>query len=353
MEVTITCLNHEYGFFPLTRPSEEVRADSRVRITRVSRWATLAKFDFCPGIRRQLRRAAEGVDLLHLHTPNPAVLLSLAMAGIDVPIVITHHSDIIRQKLLNLPLKPFEHSVYKRAKVIFATNPIYKTESKILQRHADRVEVLPLGLDLDRFTNPSAGARQKAEEFRKAHGDLIWVFVGRLVYYKGLHIALQALKQVPGKLLIIGTGPLEASLRAMAAELQVADRVVWLGHASDDEVVGAYHAATAFWLPSNAKSEAFGQVQVEAMASGCPVINTRIPGSGVPWVSPDGETGLTVAPDDAAGFASAVKSLIDDPERRKRYATAARARALSEFESGTMAARSLVFYDRALGRNKS
>ena len=104
----------------------------------------------------------------------------------------------------------------------------------------------------------------------------------------------------------------------------MADRVVFLGtlpHYLD--VVPYYLAADAFWFPSNARSEAFGLVQVEAMASGCPVINTRIPHSGVPWVSLHEETGLTVPVDDPAALAAAANRLLTEPGLRDRLAAAA------------------------------
>ena len=85
-----------------------------------------------------------------------------------------------------------------------------------------------------------------------------------------------------------------------------------------------YLAADAFWFPSNARSEAFGLVQVEAMASGCPVINTAIPHSGVPWVSPHEETGLTVPVDDPAALAAAANRLLTEPGLRDRLGAAGR-----------------------------
>src|SRR5262249_37788257 len=105
-----------------------------------------------------------------------------------------------------------------------------------------------------------------------------------------------------------------------------------------------YLAAEAFWFPSNARSEAFGLVQVEAMACGCPVINTALRGSGVPWVSRDEETGLTVPVNDPGAFAAAALRLLRGPGLRARLAAAGRARARREFDHRVMAERSLSLY---------
>src|SRR5439155_13244313 len=132
----------------------------------------------------------------------------------------------------------------------------------------------------------------------------------------GFETAIEPLPHVRGKLIIIGHGPLEPELKALARRLGVADRVVWWGYATQEELVGAYHAATALWFPSSHKSEAYGLVQVEAMASGCPVINTDIAGSGGAWVSPHEETGLTIPVNDPGALADAAQRLASDPALR-------------------------------------
>ena len=172
--------------------------------------------------------------------------------------------------------------------------------------------------------------------------------MGRLVYYKGLATAIDALKSVRGRLMIVGRGPLERDLRARAADRGVAERIEWAGHLDDDALVGAYRAATALWFPSNARSEGFGLVQVEAMASGCPVINTAIPHSGVSWVSRDGESGLTIPLEDPASLAAASRRLLDEPGLRDRLSAQAVERAHSEFDHRVMARRSLELYEKAL-----
>src|SRR5205814_697475 len=106
-----------------------------------------------------------------------------------------------------------------------------------------------------------------------------------------------------------------------------AHRVVFLGDLPCRQIVPYYLAATAFWFPSNARSEAFGLVQVEAMASGCPVINTAIPGSGVAWVSRHDESGLTVPMNDPLALARAARRLLDEPGLRERLASGGRERA--------------------------
>ncbi len=140
---------------------------------------------------------------------------------------------------------------------------------------------------------PSDTAKSMPCNRRGGTGEPLWLAVGRLVYYKGLHNAVKALPAVPGRLMVIGEGPAKPELQRLAAAEGVADRIIWRGHVSEDELIGSYHAATALWFPSNARSEGFGLVQVEAMASGGPIVCTAIPASGVAWVSRHAESGLT------------------------------------------------------------
>jgi rhamnosyl/mannosyltransferase len=168
-----------------------------------------------------------------------------------------------------------------------------------------------------------------------------------------LHNAIRALALVSGRLIIVGQGPLEGDLRRLAKEVGVAERVCWRGRVSMEELVGAYRAATACWFPSNDRSEGFGLVQVEAMASGCPVLNTSIPHSGVSWVSRHEETGLTVRPNDPAGLAAAANRLLYEPGLRERLARNACERARMEFDQALMAGRSLKFYERVFGNGST
>jgi rhamnosyl/mannosyltransferase len=169
------------------------------------------------------------------------------------------------------------------------------------------------------------------------------------VYYKGLETALLALRSVPGTLLIAGDGPWRTHLERFSARLDLKDRVRFLGKVPRDEDLAAYYLASkAFWFPSNARSEAYGLVQIEAMASGCPVINTAIPHSGVPWVSRHEETGLTVPVDDPAAFAGAALRLLKEPGLHDRLAVSARARAISEFHCDAMGSRSKELYSTTL-----
>jgi rhamnosyl/mannosyltransferase len=356
--VRVVCINHQSQTNGAARPwtsrsaNETVEEfDGPVKVTRVGRTACVARLDIIPGLPAILDDLQQSkIDVLHLHTPNPTMLITVASLRLSAPLVIMHHSDIVKQRLLKYMMSPFERLAYARATAIIASSDAYADGSTILQNHADKVESLPMGLDLEPLLNPSERAREHAAWLKQEHGPILWLAVGRFVYYKGLHTAIAALKDVPGKLLIVGTGPLENDLRRQANSLGVADRVVWCGRADSNELVGAYHAANAFWFPSTHKSEAFGLVQVEAMACGCPVINTDIPGSGVSWVSLHEQSGLTVKVNDAAGFAAAARRLLDEPGLRERLSAGAVERAKAEFDHLQMAQRSLDLYRRVMHR---
>jgi rhamnosyl/mannosyltransferase len=167
--------------------------------------------------------------------------------------------------------------------------------------------------------------------------------VGRLIYYKGFDYLVRAMAHVDSNLLIVGDGPLRARLEEVARALGIHERVFFAGEIQNDAIAPYYHAADVFVLSSVARSEAFGIVQLEAMAAARPVVNTRID-SGVPFVSIDGVTGITVPPREPEALAAAITRLLDNPELRARYGAAATRRVREEFSLEAMASRTLDLY---------
>jgi rhamnosyl/mannosyltransferase len=339
--VRVICMDHERGF------TTRVERDGPIEVIRVRRARSVAKFDHCPDLPRVVRDA--GGDLIHLHTPNPSMIVGLLLSGDRRPLVVSHHSDVIKQRIRRILFSPVERRCYDRARLVLAMSPPYAAGSALLEHYSDRLAVLPIGLELAPFLEPSADVVEHAALLRERHPGPIWFSCGRLVYYKGLETAIQALRAVPGTLLIAGDGPARPGLERLAARHGLGTRVRFLGKVvRDDDIAACYLAATAFWFPSNARSEAYGLVQVEAMASGCPVINTAIPRSGVAWVSRHEETGLTVPVNDPTAFAAAALRILDEPGLRDRLASGARERAINEFHCESMGRRSHEFYLRVL-----
>jgi rhamnosyl/mannosyltransferase len=358
-DVAVLCVNHrdaqgrDVTWQWLTATPTVRERDGDVRLVRVGRRASLARFEFCSNLLRQLGQLGPAdCDLLHLHVPNPTMLVGLFLARPAVPWVITYHSDVVRQQALLRLQRPVENWVFRRARGVIATSAEYRRGSSYLRRHDAKVTVVPFGIDLDPLLHPGPAALACAEQYRRQYGEPLWLAVGRLVYYKGLHNAVRALTRVPGRLMIVGEGPLRGELEQLARTQGVADRIAWHSRLMADELIGAYHAATALWFPSNARSEAFGLVQVEAMACGRPVLNSAIPGSGVAWVSRDGETGLTVPVDDWQSLGEAACRLWRDAELRMQLGANARRRALAEFNADRMADRTVAMYRHALGLGK-
>jgi rhamnosyl/mannosyltransferase len=346
-EVDVICVNTRSaaGDASVQTPTVVVQ-DGAVRVIRLGRMMHLSRLDVFTDFSRYFDR---DYDVAHLHTPNPAMALHWSMSNHKAPLIVTHHSDIVRQKTLRYLVNPLMHSVYRQATQILTASPTYLAGSNFLRHHEDRVEMLAYGLDLSIYQQPSATAIAYAKTLKANYPGPLWLSVGRLVYYKALHIAIAALQWVPGTLIIVGQGKLADALKRQAAELGVSDRIVWLAYLNQDQLVGAYHAATALWFPSNARSEAFGLVQVEAMASGCPVINADIPHSGVTWVSRHGQEGLTVPLNNATALAAAANSLLMQPQLYAQLVRASRARSL-RFDHLCMGRESLAIYRQAIAQ---
>jgi len=311
-----------------------------VPVSRVPTWLTVASSPLCPGMIPRLR-AYRG-DIVHLHLPNPVAVLAYLASGHHGRMVVTYHSDMVRQKVLGRAFEPFLHAALRRSAGIIVTSPNYLETSSVLARHKERCHVIPLGVRIEDFDTCSPDA---VSEVRRQYGDRLIVSVGRLVYYKGFEYLIRAMARVEGNLLIVGKGPLLGSLTALASELGVADRVHFTGKIDHESLVACYHAAKVFVLASVARSEAFGIAQVEAMAAGLPVVNTSLD-SGVPFVSLDGQTGLTVPPANPEALAVAINTLLANPGMREAFGNAASLRARQEFSLETMVSRTLSLYQR-------
>jgi glycosyltransferase involved in cell wall biosynthesis len=310
-----------------------------VPVVRVPTRLTLASTPISPGMVRHIRRS--GADIVHLHLPNPMAVLAYLASGHRGRLVVTYHSDTVRQKVLGALFEPLLHMALRQSSAIIATSPDYYATSTVLARHLDRCHVIPYGIGLEQFEQCDRAAVTK---LRRQYGDRLVISVGRLVYYKGFEFLIRAMSQVNGKLLVVGDGPLRGKLEQLAQEIGVADRVIFAGEIQNQDVVPYYHAADVFVLASVARSEAFGIVQIEAMAAGLPVVNTKLD-SGVPFVSLDGQTGLTVPPCDVGALAAAINRLLDTPGLRHTLGAAARQRARQEFALNVMTTRMVALYD--------
>lgn len=276
-----------------------------------------------------LRARAIRADLVHLHFPfPPGDMVARAAAGAP-PLVITYHSDIVRQRRLLALYQPLLQRTLRRARRILATSPAYIESSPFLRPHAAKCRVVPLGVDPDRFASADPASVARLRALTAPHPTAL--FVGRLRYYKGLHLLLDALSHVPDvRLLVVGSGPEQGALQQQARDRGLDARIHWLGDLADDLLPAAHRAADFFVLPAHLRAEAFGVAQLEALASGLPCISTEI-GTGTSFVNAHAETGLVVPGGDVAALAQAIRLLAEDPSLRHAYAARARQRAVDRF----------------------
>ncbi len=263
-------------------------------------------------------------DITHLHFPYPPGEVSQWPLLRRRATVLTYHSDVVRQQRLLRYYRPAMLRILKRIDRIIVTSPSYLASSEVLRLVADRCKVVPLGIDQTPFRQvpPEAVA-----DLERRYGDGPWVlFVGVLRYYKGLRYLIEAMQQIPARLLIVGQGPEEPRLREQVAQLGLQDKVIFAGAVSDADLPAYYRLARLFCLPASERSEAFGLVQVEALASGLPIVCTEL-GTGTSYVNKDGVSGLVVAPRDASVLTAAILRLLNDDALRQRLADGALQRA--------------------------
>ena len=262
---------------------------------------------------------SERFDLIHCHTPTVSMMTRFAAKGVrkngTVVMYTCHgfHFHNASSKKNWLVYYPVERFLSRYCDYIVTINKEDFNRAKTFS--CKNVRYIPsVGVDINKIKNTSVDKKQKKAEIGIPEDKLLVLSVGEMIDRKNHEVIVRAL----GKLndpniyyVIAGKGPLKEHLEALSEELQIADRVKFLGFRTD--VHELYYAADISAFPS--KIEGLGLAGIEAMAAGVPLISSNVHGI-LDYVI-DGKTGYAVPPCDVDGFAEAIKKLADDPALRE------------------------------------
>ncbi|NHV06870.1 MAG: glycosyltransferase family 4 protein [Thaumarchaeota archaeon] len=259
----------------------------------------------------------EKVNLLHVHSLMPLGLCSLTCKlYYNIPYVITVHGGEIHWIGKTQKYKRSYETILKESsKVICISNFLSKELTSFYDIPRESVEVIPNGIDLERFKLVEDGKKLKS----KLHldGKKIILYVGRLSYEKGLNVLLLALKKVLERdrnivLVIVGDGPIKNELKVMSLKLRINPNVFFVGSLESNCLPSYYSMADVVVIPSIYEAQSL--VLLEAMASGKPVIASNI--GGLREIVTN-RVGLLVKPYDCKALSEAILYLLNNEEVRK------------------------------------
>lgn len=327
-----------------TRPRAVREEMDGASVERMACFGTVFSQPVTPAVFRVFSRAE--ADIIHIHLPNPLACLAYLVTRPAGVLVVSYHADITRQRIFSFAYRPLVRGLLARARAIVVSSENLVRTSPALAEFRGKCHVIPHGIDPARFALTPEIAGLAAAIREKAGGPVI-IFVGRLVYYKGLEYLLEAMRGIAARLIIVGTGPREGRLRRLARRLKVEDKVTWAGEVDDKDLPAYYHAGELFVLPSVGNSEGFSLVMLEAHCCGKPVVCTAIP-TGVSFVNLNGRTGITVPAGQSIALARAIGELLENERLRRELGERARQRFAVEFNAREMGKRYLTLYETVL-----
>lgn len=221
-------------------------------------------------------------------------------------------------KVYHRMIGPLLHVIWRQASAVVANSRGLRELARAFDPRVE-IPIIPNGVDGSRF---DAGPRE--------WGRAELLSVGRVVHQKGLDLGMRALaglKELDWRWRIAGDGPQMEALQALARELGIAERVAFPGWQDREALAKWYHSSTLFLFPS--RHEGMPNAVLEAMASGLPVVASRIAGNEELVV--EGLTGRLTDPDDAGALREALRPLLTDPALRESMGRAARRRVDQEY----------------------
>lgn len=268
-------------------------------------------------------------DIIMLHTPNPLVEFYLQRCKFKGKLIVYHHLDIYRQKILKYFVKPVTNKTNKMADVIIASSEKYIDGSKELQNYKNKCRVIPLCYKENDLELTSEEAT-KVKEIKEKYKDLTIIFYsGRHASFKGLKYALKAINQLDNVVFLVGR--VGHYYPRIDKKIMNSKNAISLGLLDRSQYRTYLHACDIFVFPSITKNESFGITLLEATALGKPTITFNIPGSGVNFVSLNNVTGIECDNRNVIELRKAIEELKNNESMREMYKINARKRAKELF----------------------
>jgi rhamnosyl/mannosyltransferase len=305
-----------------------------VKVYRIASSMKIASQDIAFSYYHYLKKIIyeEQPDIILLHCPNPFLYpITAKLTPKDVKLVLLWHSDILGKGILYKMVKQFEKVILRKADLILATSPNYIHPSSPIYDYRDKTEVVANGIIKSDFVWRAGDETTIEEVRRKYHHKKIVFFVGRHAAYKGIDYLIEAEKYIQSDCIILigGRGPETERLKAMTHS----ERIKFIGRIPNEYLRCYYYASDIFAFTSCTKQEAFGIALAEAMYCGSVPVTFTIEGSGVNWVSVNGETCIEVPLGDVKAYAEAIDKLLTDNDLYMQYATAGKERITKMFTS--------------------
>lgn len=336
IETTVLSLSNQKHPLPITLDGHQIH--------RVYQNFEIASTGFSFGAFKRFKQLANEADVIHYHYPWPFMDIVHFASRINIPTVLTYHSDIVRQRTLLTFYNPLKNRFLASVNQIVATSPNYLETSTELTTFRDKTMVIPIGIDKSFYPTPSD---QLLATWRSRLPARYFLFIGVLRYYKGLHILLKAVQGLNYPIVIAGAGPIEEELKKQANRLGLTN-IHFLGALAEEDKVAILKNCFAVTFPSHLRSEAFGISLLEGAMFGKPLISSEI-GTGTSFINIHDETGLVVPAGDANAFKEAMRFLWENPSIALRMGQQAEQRYWQLFTAQHMAARYVEVYQRLAG----
>lgn len=317
-DITVLCVKKNFSF------NTEVEMINNVKVIRCASFGTFFSMPVSIVFLIRFLRIYKKFDICHFHEPFPLGSLLSCVTNKKCKIVITWHSDIVKQLFLKNFVEIFQRRLCKKAVAITTTSPNLLEYSSVLKEFRDKVFILPLSISTEKTIS-------------NRDGNFI-LYLGRLSYYKGIEVLLEAYEKASTdlELYIVGSGEKQIEEAVRDHIYRTSKKITFVNRVVTENEKDQYFKNCSFFvLPSIEASEAFAIIQLEAMIQGKAVINTSLP-TGVPYVSLHNKTGITVSPKNSTELANAMDQLSRDVDLRGELGKNGHYRVCSEFSNAVI-----------------
>ncbi|MFH1386758.1 MAG: glycosyltransferase family 4 protein [bacterium] len=328
---------------------------------KVIRLDAVNMFNYLPVSNQFNLKMLDGFDVVHVHVPAFSFLRSVA-GKIKQPLVVTYHCDVtVSEKYFGIPVpgwvvplfegssNAYAKTLLPKADVVYNTTETYAESSPVMKHIPHRV--IPIGI----FSNKIDEIQKKLNLTPEKKNPKQLLFLGRLAGNKGCDYLVKAMPKVlekfpDAKLIICGDGEEKAHILDLVTQFNIGPAITFLGTATFDKLVELYYTSIAYIFPSINRLEAFGIVQLEAMANYTAVVASDIPGPNA--VMDVGQSGLLVPKQNPDELAKAIIQILSDPEKAKEMGRKGRQLVETKYNWKTIVKQVTDIYQEVLAKKK-